>query len=97
MSEGRWLPLHGTHRPCLDAAVAMAKQSIIDLLTSTPQLWICSSCRFQDDHPAMLSSQPTCACGLSLEDTVGVYASMWMDGLTRRYQGKVMEDMINVT
>ena len=71
----------------------MVKQSIIDLLTSTPQLWICSSCRFQDDHLAMLSSQPTCACGLSLEDTIGVYSSMWMDGLTWRYQGKVMEDM----
>ena len=34
--------------------------------------------------------KPTCACGITLEDTVGVYASMWMDGLTRRYQGKVM-------
>ena len=76
--------LDGVHRPCLDAGVAMVKQSIIDLLTSTPQLWICSSCRFQDDHLAMLSSQPTCDCGLSLEDTIGVYSSMWMDGLVRR-------------
>ena len=82
--------LDGTHRPCLDAAVAMAKQSILDLLTSSPQQWICSSCRFKDDHLAMLSVEPTCACGITLEDTVGVYASMWMDGLTRRYQGKVM-------
>jgi hypothetical protein len=75
--------LDGTHRPCLDAAVAMAKQSILDLLTSSPQQWICSSCRFKDEHVAMLSVVPACpTCGVTLEDTVGIYTAMWMDGLT---------------
>ena len=76
----------------------MAKQSILDLLTSSPQQWICSSCRFKDDHVAMLSVVPACpTCGVTLEDTVGIYTAMWMDGLTRRNQFPIgdMMDPIN--
>jgi hypothetical protein len=38
----------------------------------------------------MLSSHPSCSCGISLEETVGIYSSMWMDGLARKYGGKVL-------
>ena len=47
--------LEGTNRPCLLAAVAVTKQSILDLMASSPCQWICSSCRFRDDHEVMLS------------------------------------------
>ena len=86
--------LGGAHRDCLLAAVAMCKRSIMDLLDSSEQQWICHSCRFQSDHQAMLSSQPTCPCGISLETTVGVYSAMWMDGLTRKYTGKVLTQTV---
>ena len=82
--------LDGAHRGCLLAAVAMCKQSILDLFDSTEQQWICHSCRFKPDHQAMLSSQPTCPCGISLQTTAGVYSAMWMDGLSRKYTGKVL-------
>ena len=77
--------LEGTHRPCLLAVVAMTKQSILDLLVSASTQWICSTCHFRDNHEAMLSVIPACpTCGLSLEDTIGIYTSMWIDGLVRR-------------
>ena len=82
--------LDGPHRMCLLQAVEMCKQTIMDLLTTTVQQWICSSCRHTGDHQAMLSSQPSCSCGISLEETVGIYSSMWMDGLARKYGGKVL-------
>jgi hypothetical protein len=71
----------------------MCKQSIMDLIYTTEHQWICSSCRFTQDHQAMLSSQPSCACGISLEETVGIYSRMWMDGLARKYVGKVLTRM----
>ena len=80
----------GPHRMCLLQAVEMCKQTIMDLLTTTVQQWICSSCRHTEDHQAMLSSQPSCSCGISLEETVGIYSRMWMDGLARKYGGKVL-------
>ena len=79
--------LEETHRPCLLAAVARTKQSILDLLVSAPAQWICSTCCFLDDHEAMLSVTPAClTCGLSLEATIGIYSSMWINGLVRRNQ-----------
>ena len=38
----------------------------------------------------MLSSQPSCSYGISLEETVDIYSSMWMDGPARKYGGKVL-------
>jgi hypothetical protein len=82
--------LDGAHRVCLLQAVAMCKQTIMDLLTTTVQQWICSSSRQTEDHQAMLSSQPSCSCCISLEETVGIYSRMWMDGIARKYGGKVL-------
>ena len=52
--------LEGTHWPCLLAAIAVTKQSILDLMVSSPCLWICSTFRFRDGHEVMLSVVPAC-------------------------------------
>ena len=49
-----------------------------------------------DDHEAMLSVTPAClTCGLSLEDTIGIYSSMWIDGLVRRNQAIQVTNPVN--
>jgi hypothetical protein len=86
--------LDGAHRDCLLQAVAICKHSIMDLLINTEQQWICSTCRFNPDHQAMLSAQPSCACGISLEATVGIYSAMRMDELASTgYGGKMLTQM----
>ena len=88
--------LDGSHRSCLLAAIAVTMQSILDLMASSPCQWICSRCRFQEDHEAMLSVVPSCpTCGTSLEDSIGIYTTMCVDSLLRKNLKSLREDLVD--
>ena len=56
----------GLNGPLMD----VIKRSILEILASTPTLWICSKCKSKSDHVAMLSEGETCTdCVTPLEAT----------------------------
>ena len=88
--------LDGSHRSCLLAAIAVTRQSILDLMASSPCQRICSRCHFKEDHEAMMSGVPACpTCGASLEDNIGVYITMWVGSLVRRNHKSGRGDLVH--
>ena len=55
----------GAHKVCFTTSVKSAANAIMELLTSSNQLWICMQCMHVPGHKAMSSQAGTCTCCIS--------------------------------
>ena len=73
----------GAHKVCFTTSVKSAANAIMELLTSSNQLWICMQCMHLPGHLAMSSqTEKACTtCGLDMRSTVEFYTLTWLKSL----------------